>query len=79
MNSYTEEINESEQVHTFTKLLCTNLDSKYGREELNWVLKNKCQHLIETQRNELLNFLQKFEDFSMEHLAPGKQIQYTSN
>ena len=42
MNSYTEEINESEQGHTFTKLLRKNLDSKYGREELNWVLKNQC-------------------------------------
>ena len=26
-------------------------------------MKNKCQHFMETQRNELLKLLQKIEDF----------------
>ena len=51
MNAYTEEIYELEQVRTSTKRLCVILDAKYENTDLNKVMKNKCQHLTETQRN----------------------------
>ena len=54
MNAYTEEIYESEHVCTATKLLCIILDAKYEKENLHKVMKTQCQHLTETQRNELL-------------------------
>ena len=37
-------------------------------------MENQYQHLTITQRIELLELLQKSKSFSMEHLAPGKQI-----
>ena len=42
-------------------------------------MKNQCQNLTETQRNELLKLLQHFEGFFMEHLVTGKQTQKTLN
>ena len=51
MNTYVEEINEPEQVCTSTKILRTILDNKYGKSDINKVMKNQCQHLIEKQRN----------------------------
>ena len=59
MNVYAEEINKSEHVRTDTKRLPILLDAKYKKEYLNKVMNNQCQHLTETQRNELLNLLQK--------------------
>ena len=40
MNSYSEEINLSEQFHTYTKPLRTILDDKYKKEDLNKVMKS---------------------------------------
>ena len=51
-----------EQVHTFTTLLRVLLDSIYEKEYLNKVMTNQCQHFIETQGNELLKLLEKFEE-----------------
>ena len=51
-----------EQVHTSTKLLPVPLDDKYGNKYLNEVMKTQCQHLTESQHNELLKFLQIFEE-----------------
>ena len=42
-------------------------------------MKNQYQNLTEVQRNELLQLLQIFNSCSMEHLTPGKQIQYILN
>ena len=67
-NAYTEEINESEQVHTSTKQLRIILDAIYEKVDLNKVMRNKYQHMIETQRNKLLKLLQKLNRFSMEHI-----------
>ena len=72
MNAYVEEINKQEQVHTSTKQLCVILDDKYEKTYLNKIAKNKCQHLIETQRNELLKLLQKIEEFFDGTLGPWK-------
>ena len=52
MNYYIEEIHESEQVRTSTKTLSLILDAKYENPYLNKVTTNKCQHLIEIQRND---------------------------
>ena len=38
------------------------LDTKYEKEDLNKVMKNKSQILTGTQHNELLKLLQKFEE-----------------
>ena len=51
MNSYAEEINESEQVCISTKLLRLILDAKYEKVDLNRVMKNQCQNMIEVQPN----------------------------
>ena len=61
--SYAEEINESEQVRTYTKLLRVILDAKYEKADLHKVMETQCQNLTETQRNELLKFFQKLEEF----------------
>ena len=37
-------------------------------------MKNQCQHLTETQHNELLNYYKNPKIF-MEHLVPVNQIQ----
>ena len=66
---------ESEHVHTATKRFHVIFDTKYEKTDLHKVMETQCQHLTTTQRNDLLKLLQKFEDFSMEHLAPRKQIQ----
>ena len=62
-NSYTEEIHELKQVRSSNKQFYVILDAKYENSDLNKVMKNKCQHFMETQRNELLKLLQKIEDF----------------
>ena len=67
MSAYTEELNEPEQFHTFTKGLNISLDSKYKKADLHKVMENQSQHLTEVQQNELLNLLQKYEDFSIVH------------
>ena len=38
------------------------LYDKYQKSDLNKVMKNQRQHLIETQRKELLKFMQKFKE-----------------
>ena len=40
-------------------------------------METQCQHLIITQRNDLLKLLKIYKSCLMEHLEPGKQIQYT--
>ena len=49
------------EIRTYTKLLCVILDTKYEKVDLNKLLRNQCQHLIETQRHELPELLQKIE------------------
>ena len=63
MDVYADKINKSEQVRTFAKLLRVVLDAKYENSDLNEVMKKQCQHLTETQSNELLELLQKIEEF----------------
>ena len=62
INDYAEKINESEQVCTSTKRLCVILDTKYEKAYLNKVTENQCKHLIEVQRNLLLQLLQQSEE-----------------
>ena len=62
-NAYFKEVYESEHVRTSTKRLCVILDDKYENSDLHKVSKNQCQHLTMTQRNELPELLQKFEDY----------------
>ena len=45
MNTYTEQVHESEQVRTPTKLLHVILYAKYQKSDLNKVMKNQFQHL----------------------------------
>ena len=59
-NAYAEEIYESEQVCNYTKRSHIILDDKYRKADLNKVMKNQCQHLTETQHNELMKLSQKF-------------------
>ena len=40
MSAYTEELNEPEQFHTFTKGLNISLDSKYKKADLHKVMEN---------------------------------------
>ena len=61
-----------EQLHTSTKRSNAVLDDKYEKVDLDKVMKNKCQHLTETQRNELLKLLQKLKSCSIEYLVTGK-------
>ena len=49
-------------MHTATKLLRVILDAKYEKSDLHKVMENQCQHLTMTQRTELLQLLQKFEE-----------------
>ena len=58
-NTYAEEIHESKEVCTSTKLVRVILDAKYEKSDLNKFMKNQCQHLTEAQHNELLIILQK--------------------
>ena len=62
MNTYADKVCVSEQVRTYTKQLRTVLDAKYEKEDLNKLVKNKCQHLTEEKINKLLKVLQKYED-----------------
>ena len=61
MNTYAEEIDESEQFRTSTKQLRTILDDKYKKADFNEFMINRFQHLTEKQHNELLKLLQRFE------------------
>ena len=51
MNTYAEEMNEQEQVRTYTKLLRVILDAKYKKADLNKDLENQCENLTEVKRN----------------------------
>ena len=57
---------------TYTKRLLVNLDASYGKMDLNKVMKNKFQHLTETQRNELIELLQNFEELFDETIGTWK-------
>ena len=58
-NAYAEEIYELEHVRTATKQLRIILYAKYESSDLHKLMETQCQHLIETQRKELLKLLQK--------------------
>ena len=62
MDACAEKVNESEQVHTYTKLLRVILDAKYEKAFLNKIMENQCQHLTKVQGNELLKLLEKIEE-----------------
>ena len=47
MNSYVEELYESEQVLNYNKRLCKILDAKYENSDLNKLMKTQCQQLTE--------------------------------
>ena len=49
-------------MRTSKKLLRVILDAKYENKDLHKVMENQYQHLIMTQRNELLKLLQKSEE-----------------
>ena len=59
-NSYANEIHEYEQVITYTQWLRVILEDKCEMVYLIY----QCQHLTETQFNELLKILQKIEELS---------------
>ena len=63
MNTYAEEIYEPEQVITATKQLGVISDTKYENADLNKVTENQCQHITESQLNEILKLLQNFKEF----------------
>ena len=63
---------ESEQVCSSNKILYAILDYKHKNQYLNKVTKNPYQYLIETQRNELIQLLQKSEDVSDGTLSTWK-------
>ena len=63
-NYYAGETHESEQVYNYTKWLHVILDTKHEKTYLNKFMKNQCQNLTETQRNELLKLLQKPKELS---------------
>ena len=63
-DAYVKEVYDSEHVRTATKGLHVILDAKYEQAYLNKVTETQCQHLTMTQRNDLLELLQKFEELS---------------
>ena len=71
-NAYVEEVYESENVRTDTKLLRVILYAKYKKGDLHKVMKNQCQHLTITQLNELLKLLQKSEELFDRKLGTWK-------
>ena len=73
-NAYVEEVYESEYVNTATKRLRVILDAKYEKSNLHKVMKNQCQNLTMTQRNELLKLIQKFEELFNGTLGTWKKI-----
>ena len=77
-NNYVEEVYKSEHVRTATKQLWVTLDAKYEKIDLHKVMETQRKHLTTTQRNVLLNYYRNLNSCQMEHLALGKQIQYTS-
>ena len=62
-NAYVKEVYESQHVRTATKIVRVILYAKYEKADLHKVMENKYQHLTMTQRNELLELLQKIEEF----------------
>ena len=62
MNACAEDMNESEKFRTSTKQLRVILDDKYENKYSKNVMKNQCQHLTETQRNEFLKLFQKLKE-----------------
>ena len=77
-DAYSQEVHEPEQVCTSTEQIRLMLDAKYEYLYLNKVMRNQYQYLIETQRNELLKLLQKFEDFFDVTLGTWKMDQVDS-
>ena len=61
-NSYVKEVYKSENVRTATKQLHAILYAKYQKSDLHKVMENQCQRLTMTQRNELLQSLQRFKE-----------------
>ena len=57
-----EELYESEHVCNATKHFPVMLDFKYEKADLHEVMETRCQHLRNTQCNDLLKLLQKFEE-----------------
>ena len=74
-NAYVKELYETEHVHSSTKKLRVILYAKYENADLHKFMETQCQRLEITRHNEVLKLLLRFEEFSMEHLAPGKHIQ----
>ena len=62
-HAYVKEVYDSEHVRTDTKWLRVILDTKYEKSYLHKVMETQCQHLTMTQRDELLQLLQWFEEF----------------
>ena len=61
-NAYAEESYELEYLRTTTKRLRVLLYSRYEKVDLYKVMETQCLHLTITQRNELLELSQKFEE-----------------
>ena len=62
-DDYFKEVYKSEHVRNANKQLHIILDVKYEKETLHKVMETQCQHLTVAQRNDLLQRLQKIEDF----------------
>ena len=73
MDAYIEEVFESENVRSPTRISCKILDAKYEKAELNKFMNKKFQHQSEDQKNYLPRLLQKFEDFFNEALGTWKR------
>ena len=71
-DAYVKEVYELEHVRTATKRLRIILDAKYEKADLHKVMENQCQHLMMTQRNDLLKLLHKFEELFDGKLGTGK-------
>ena len=74
-HAYIEEVYKLEHVRTSTKRLHAILDAKYEKADLHKYMETQCQNLTMTQRDDLLKYYKNSKSCSMEHSAPGKQIQ----
>ena len=73
MNSYLEEVFESEHVRTSTKQLLTILDASYEDVDLNKAMKNQLWNLIEEQHNESIRLLPNYEELFNGKLVTRKK------
>ena len=73
-NASFEEVYESEHACTASKKLREILYAKYKKSYSHKVMENQCQHLTTTNLMNYYKYLKKSKSFSVEHLAPGKQI-----